>query len=117
MSDVSGLVDSGNGVISAVKCMACGTLHDVQGKTFVRLLGGILEGMEVGLFGMVQGEKFLSTYYCKRCFVVGIAKALGVGIAMPREFTLPKKSFKSGEEPFAEDRVFTEDEGLEIQGR
>jgi hypothetical protein len=112
MSDVSGPGDSGNGVISAVKCMECGALHDAKGKTFVRLVGGILEGMELGLFGMVKGDKFLSTYYCKLCFVVGIAKALDVGISMPREFTLPKEKFSS-----SEDRVFTEDEGLEIQGR
>lgn len=95
---MNGILDEAVGVISAVKCMECGTLHDAKGKTFVRLLGGILEGMDGGLFGGGHGDKPGSTYYCKRCFVVGIAKALGVGISMPREFTLPEKTFRSGEE-------------------
>lgn len=115
MSDVNGPGDSGNGVISAVKCMECGALHDAQGNTFVRLWGGVFEGMLSvkqgrGLLG--GGEVPHSSYYCKRCFILGVAKALGMSISMPREFTLPKEKYSS-----SEDRVFSEDEGLEIQGR
>jgi hypothetical protein len=93
MSDVNGPVDSGNGVISAVKCEVCGALHDAKGDTFVRLLGGIFEGISSVKLG--RGIMPGSCHYCKRCFVMAAAQALGMSISMPREFTLPKEKYSS----------------------
>lgn len=92
MSDVDCQVDSGNGVISAVQCEVCGALHDAKGDTFVRLLGGIFEGMSSVKLG--RGLLPGSCYYCKGCFVRGITKELGIDLSIRREPPFPFGGFK-----------------------
>jgi hypothetical protein len=70
--------DNVDGIVHSVKCIVCGTLHDANGKTFARLWGGLLEGISGGLLGGMTG----STYYCKPCFVLAAAKALGVQVSV-----------------------------------
>lgn len=82
MSELNEKAGEVDGIVQSVRCIVCGTLHDASGKTFARLWGGLLVGLDGGLLGGATGS---STYYCKPCFVLAAAKALDVEVAVKRE--------------------------------
>lgn len=72
-------------IIQAVKCIKCGTLHELKSKSYVSVQGNILIGNEGGIVGNnITEDGIHCTYFCKECFIQYMANDLGVKITLSR---------------------------------
>ncbi|WAB25053.1 hypothetical protein M3_0102 [Lysinibacillus phage vB_LfM_LysYB1] len=74
--------------VVCVKCTKCGTLHEKDSKSYIKIEGNVYVGDDGGIIGgCAEGERFPVNHFCHGCLMHTIQENRPAPPPLPMPFT------------------------------